>query len=324
MRAVWSVIRLLLLCGGLIGLSLGLLWSFDYLQMLGEPQVDLSRPAPADEAPPVKTTTGQQSLRFSVATMVSAQATFSTYRRLVRRIGRDVRRQEIFLLRPTYAEVRRALEDQKTDVALVCTGTYLHGQAGGSVRLLAQPEFEAPLEYRCVILVPSGSSPQSLADLRGHTMAFTDPESNTGYLVPAMAVMDQGAPPQSYFHKTVFTGSHDRSILAVAMGVVDAAAVDYLIWQSKLKGDPTLADRVREVWRSPEYGPPPIVVPKGLDPKLEGALRKAFLSLHEDEEGRQILSELGIRRFVEPQPDSYSTALELWQRFQRRRPAQWP
>ncbi len=263
-------------------------------------------------------------LRFAVATMISAEATFSTYSRLVRRVCRDVGRQEAFVVRPSYAEVRRALEQSEVDVALVCTGTYVHSLAGGRVKLLAQPEFEEPLEYRCLIIVPADSAAQTMKDLRGSVMAFTDPESNTGCLVPSDMLSRLDPEPHKFFSKVIFTGSHDRSILAVALPVVDAAAVDSLVWQSKLQEDPSLAQRVRVLWRSEPFGPPPIVVPVDIDPVLADALQQALLALDEDEEGREILSAIGIKRFVAPDPRSYRSAIELYERLARRGGAAWP
>jgi len=259
--------------------------------------------------PPVN---GEAHLRFAVATMVSAEATFSTYSRLVARIGRDVGREEAFVLRPSYADVRQELEKGNVDVAFVCTGTYVHSLAKGRIKLLAQPEFKDGLAYRSLLIVPSKSTAQGMDDLRDCVMAFTDPESNTGCLVPSAALVRAGHDPKSYFRKVIFTGSHDRSIQAVATATVQAATVDSLVWESNLLVTPSLAERVRVIWQSESFGPPPIVVPHGIDAELERSLQAAFLALDKDEEGRRILSAIGISRFVIPRPGDYASAIELY------------
>jgi len=290
----------------------------------GEPHLDFSRRIrTASPSVPQPEGKGRQ-FRFAVATMVSAEATFSTYRHFVRRICRDIGHREAFVVRPSYADVRSALEQAQVDAAFVCTGTYIHSLSGKRVKLLVQPEFEEPLQYRCLILVPAQSGLRTLDDLRGRVMAFTDPESHTGCLVPSAVLARGGHRAKSFFRKVVFTGSHDRSILAVALPVVDAAAVDSLIWVSKLREDPSLADRVRVIWQSEPFGPPPIVVPVGLDRGLQDALREALLALDEDDEGREILSALGIKRFVLPKPESYGTALDLYRQLQRQGAISWP
>jgi phosphonate transport system substrate-binding protein len=248
--------------------------------------------------------------------MISAEATFSTYRRLVSKVAHAVGRQETFVLRPSYADVRRALEKGEVDVALVCTGTYVHALPQGKVRLLVQPEFEEGLEYRSLLIVPAASSASRLEDLRGGVVAFTDAESNTGCLVPRATLAGRGWQAGEFFREILFTGSHDRSIQATALGIVDAAAVDSLIWESAKHQDPALARSVRVIWASEAFGPPPIVVPVTVDERLAESLRDAFLSLGEDSEGRQILSALGIRRFVPARSTDYRSAVALYESLQ--------
>jgi phosphonate transport system substrate-binding protein len=281
------------------------------------PKLDFTRRTRVAEHAPAGSGEKDGRLRFAVATMVSAEETFSAYRRLVGKICRDVGREEAFIVRPSYAAVRTALEKDEVDVAFVCTGTYVHSRSKGRIELLVQPEFLDDLEYRCVVIVRSQSPHKTLADLRGQVMAFTDPESNTGCLVPSATLVNRGFSPQSFFRKIIFTGSHDRSILAVAVGAVDVAAVDALIWRSAIRRDPSLTQRVRVIWQSEEFGPPPIVVPKSLPRDLADALRDALLALDKDQEGKDILKEIGIRRFVPAQPEHYQSAIELHERMQQ-------
>jgi phosphonate transport system substrate-binding protein len=287
------------------------------------PLIDLSQRTGATSAAGPRAA-GHDHLQFAVATMVSAEATFSTYRQLVQRICRDVGRKEAFVIRPSYAHVRQELEQGNVHVALVCTGTYVHALAGGRIKLLVQPEFEEGREYRSLLIVPAQSRATNWEDLRGAVMAYTDRESNTGCLVPSATLAERGHRLESFFRKVVFTGSHDRSIQAVARGVVDGAAVDALLWESNVRHDPSLADRVKVIWQSEVFGPPPVVVPAGLEAGLERALREAFLTLDQDDEGRAILSDIGIRRFVAARPEDYRTAAELHTRVQALGGVRWP
>lgn len=255
-------------------------------------------------------------LRFAVATMVSAEETFSTYRRFVHRISRDVAREEAFIMRPSYENVRLALSGGEVDVALVCTGTYLAGLENKKLKILVQPEFEPGKDFRSLLLVASDSPFQTWNDLKNKTMAFTDHESFTGWLLPSAALAERGANPEDYFKKVIYTGSHDRSVMAITTHTVDAAAVMSLVWFSILEKQPALRDRVRIIWQSQSFGPPMIVVPGNLDRKLEEALRNALIALNNDDEGRRILAEIGIKRFVPARPETYASAMEVYKKYQ--------
>lgn len=316
-----ATVKVALLCVLAAGVCLALVVAGTKLLRIGEPFVDLSERSSA--VTPGSDTPKDGRLRFAVATIVSAEPTFATYRRLVQRISRDVGLREAFIVPPSYADARRALEQRQVDVAFVCTGTYARASRDGSIKLLVQPEFEEGLDYRCLFIVPVASRFENIQDLRGAVMAFTDPESNTGCFVPSWMVLNRGEDPRSYFRKIVFTGSHDRSILSVALAAVDAAAVDSLVWESNIRQDPSLARRVRIVWRSEAFGPPAVVVPVGLDQELERSLQEAFLALDEDEEGRGILSSIGIKRFVPARPEDYETAVRLYDDLERRGGLTW-
>ena len=103
------------------------------------PKVDLHTQVPAVQA--TTTAPNTKSLRFAVASMVSAEQTFSMYQRLVQRIGRDAGREDVFVLRPSYSDVRQSLEKSQVDVAFVCTGTYVH-TLPASNRGLTDPTYE--------------------------------------------------------------------------------------------------------------------------------------------------------------------------------------
>jgi phosphonate transport system substrate-binding protein len=315
--------RILIQAAWQIGLAVGLAGAAMFaVQIIGvmteapEPLVDVFQPRPLTEPQTDPSNEHRNKLRFAVATMVSAEETFSTYRQFVKRISRDIGREEVFILRPSYEDVRLALMHGEVDAAFVCTGTYLSGLESKSIKLLVQPEFGETKRYRSLLLVPSDSGSRTWEDLRHKVMAFTDSESFTGCLLPSEELAERGQTPDDFFKKVIYTGSHDRSIMAVAANVVDAAAVDSLVWVSTLDKKPSIGKQVRIIWQSRSFSPPPIVVPAGLDSNLEEALRKALLSLHKDEEGRRILAAIGIRRFVPPQPESYATAVELYRQYQ--------
>ena len=78
--------------------------------------------------------------------------------------------------------------------------------------------------YFSVILVRSDSPYQSVADLKGKSFAFADPNSTSGYAFPSYFLRKQGLDPQTLFGGTVFSGSHDNSVIALVRGQFDGVA----------------------------------------------------------------------------------------------------
>jgi len=311
-------VKFVLRIGLCVGLSAGAIFAVQFIGGVlqkPEPLVDVFQNKQRINGQTSSSAPLSGRLRFAIAAMVSAEETFSTYNQFVQRISRDIGREDAFFVRPSYEDVRLALMNSEVDVALVCTGTYLNGMDSDSIKLLVQPEFEDGYSYRSILLVPFDSSFQTWEDLQDKVIAFTDPESFTGSVLPSAILASRGHEALSYFEKIIYTGSHDRSIMAVSANVVDAATIDSLVWFSKLQQSPSLQDQIRIIWQSQSFGPPPIVVPKNLDRNLVDDLRRAFLSLHEDAEGRSILSAIGIKRFILPAPKSYDSAMKIYKQY---------
>ncbi len=181
------------------------------------------------------------------------------------------------------------------------------------------PEFKNDMKYRCLFVVSKNSMISNIADLHGRSFAFTDPESNTGCIVPCWVVRKQGNNPKDYFSKIIYTGSHDRSLHAVARGLVDGAGVDSLVFYSFVETHPELKEDLRVIWESEPFGAPPVVVPAGLPESMKKQFRQIFLSMSQDVQGREILDDIGIERFRMPLPDEYNSAREIWDTIHSRK-----
>ncbi len=255
--------------------------------------------------PPPATLAEKPGLKVAVAAILSPQGTIASYQRLMALLERLTGAPVTLVQRKTYQETNDLLARGVVDVGFVCTGAYLEGARQGSMSLLVVPQINGNTTYRSFFVVPAASPATHLADLRGKIFAFTDPLSNSGYLYPLSQLQVMGEQPEGFFSRTIFTYSHDRSIAAVLEGVADGAAVDSLVYDFAVLRDPGIAEQTRVIQRSPEFGIPPVVVPSSTAGERHEWLRRLFLGLHRDEEGRQALEALGVERFVDADPARY-------------------
>lgn len=250
-------------------------------------------------------------LRMAVAAMISPKDTFEIYRQLLTYISGQMGAELEFVQRKTYAEVNELLQQGAVDVAFICSGPYASGKQKYGLELLATPEVRGSHFYHSYLIVGKDSPYKDLADLKGRSFAFTDPDSNTGRFVPLFWLSQLGQKPETFFSKTTYTYSHDNSILAVARGLVDAAAVDSLIWEFYARTNPEHTAKTRIIKRSEGFGIPPVVASGQLDREDKDRLKSILLAMHESTEGRRILAELSIDRFVVPSEEWYVSIREL-------------
>ncbi|MDR3553371.1 MAG: phosphate/phosphite/phosphonate ABC transporter substrate-binding protein [Syntrophobacteraceae bacterium] len=271
--------------------------------------VDFTKTIPV--ARPSERTTGQPPLKVAVGAMVSPKETFVYYRQLLDYLGNKLGRHIELVQRKTYEEVNELICKGGIDLAFVCSGPYVAGKGKCGFDLLATPEMHGSHFYYSYLIVNKNSPFRGLADLKGRVFAFSDPDSLTGKLVPTYWLAEMHERPQTFFRKVIFTYSHDNSILAVAKGLVDGAAVDGLVWEYYHHAEPALVSATRVVCKWGPYGIPPLVASSTTPPALRDRVRKILLTMREDPEGRQILEKLLIDRFTAPNEAWYDSVREL-------------
>lgn len=210
-----------------------------------------------------------------------------------------------------YGDINQMLKRGELDAAFVCSGPYVDGKQNFGLELLAAPRVNGKKVYFAYIIVPFGNKAKTIDDLKGKRFAFTDPLSNSGKLVPEYLLSLKGTTSEKFFSKTVFTGSHNKSIDAVAEGLVDGASVDSLIWDFTTHTKPHLTEKTRIIMKSGPYPIPPFVVRPNLEPERKEKLRNILLNAHNDPEGKAILAKMTIERFETIDDKAYDSIREM-------------
>jgi phosphonate transport system substrate-binding protein len=260
----------------------------------------------------------EQEIRIAVAPIVSPEKSMEMYQSFIEYVGKRLGRKATALYRPTYSETNDLVRYQRCDIAIVCTYPFIRGEKEFGMQALVVPQIQGETTYQSIILVPATSPAKTLLDLRGKRFASADIISTTGWLFPAMLLIDAGENPNKFFGELVITGSHDRSLLAVTDGFVDGAAVHGIVYDQMISEDPSTLGKVKVLAKSAPFGIPPIVVHPDLDPQMKKDILSVLLRMHEDAEGKSILAKLQIERFVVPDANLFAplrlaiSGLEKW------------
>src|SRR5215471_6843950 len=83
---------------------------------------------------------------------------------------------------------------------------------------------DGAIGYYSVIYVKAGSPYKDIHDLKGKTIGFVDPNSTSGYNAPRFFLHKIGIDADSFFGKSIITGSHENGVIALDKGTVDCAA----------------------------------------------------------------------------------------------------
>jgi len=244
-------------------------------------------------------------LNVAIASMISPNETIGQYEALLDYIATRIGRKINLVQRKTYAEINGLLANGGIDLAFICSGPYAADRDRYHFEALAIPQIHQKPVYRAYLITGRTNSVSRFEDLRGKVFAFSDPDSNAGCIVPRFLLAQAGERPQSFFGKTIFTFSHDNSILAVSRSLVDGAFVHEHIWDYYSSKNPSVTSRIRIIYTSEPYGNPPLVASAFIPEDQKQRIRELLFSMHDDPQGAGILSELLIDRFIPPDDHLY-------------------
>lgn len=230
-----------------------------------------------------------KSISFSSVSAENQAATQNRYKDVARvfqeRTGVEMR---IFTA-TDYAGTVQALTSGQIQMAQLGASGYASAwiDSNGAVEpLVTNKELDGALGYHSILIVKSDSPYKKLEDLKGKTLAWADPNSTSGYLIPLVSLRGAGIEPEKFFGRTLFSGGHEQSVLGVINGQLDSA----FTWSSKGHNAGQIRamvdrgvlkmDQFRVVWESPLIPNPLVVVRKDMPEDMKRELRAFWTELH--------------------------------------------
>ena len=131
--------------------------------------------------------------------------------------------------------------------------------------------------YQLLAIVKASSPYQKLSDLKEKKVAHTSPSSNSGNLAPRVLFPDQGLTPDQDYKPTM-SGGHDKSVLGVASGDYDAAAVASDVFERMVTRGTVKGDAFRVIFKSPVFPTSSFAYAHDLKPDLAAKLKECFFS----------------------------------------------
>jgi len=126
---------------------------------------------------------------------------------------------------PDYAGVIQGLVAGQLDYASLGASGYaaIYLQDPEAVEpIFVSAEADGSLGYIAAMYVRSDSDIHSLEGMEGYSLAYADPNSTSGYLIPRAELRAAGINDAEFFSRTGFGGGHEQAVIAVLEGQYDA------------------------------------------------------------------------------------------------------
>ena len=213
-------------------------------------------------------------------------------------------REVQLVTRRTYQEITALLISNQLDGAWICGYPFVAYRS--QLELLAVPVWRGKPLYQSYLITDTNRKASSIGDLAGDVHAFSDPDSNSGFLVTAAELARRGERPERFFRQIFFTYGHRNVVRAVAAGLAQSGSVDGYVYDVLSEVEPKLTDGTRVVRASDWYGFPPIACPaNGVGSDNTERLRVALLAMHESAKGQQVLKALRLDSFAAEPPSLF-------------------
>jgi phosphonate transport system substrate-binding protein len=179
----------------------------------------------------------------------------------------------------SYAAQYEAMRSGRLHIAGVNTGgNPVAVSCAGFVPFAMMASADGSFGYEMEIIVPADSAIQTPADIKGRTLAFTSPTSNSGFKAPsALLKAEFGLVAETDF-KTTFSGKHDNSILGVANKDYEAGAIANSILKRMIDRQVVDPAKIRTIYKSATFPTTGYGHAHNLHPEVVAKIKQAFFT----------------------------------------------
>ena len=225
-------------------------------------------------------------------------------------LKKHLKRPVEFIQRDSYGKITTHLLKGELDFGWICGYPYVQHQA--LLELIAVPLYNGKPHYQSYLIVPNiDINTHSLLDLKDTVFAYSDPDSNSGYLYAQYSLVKANKDSETFFKQTFFTWQHRNTVEAVAVGLAHAGIVDGYIWETMKKQRHPLIAKTRVVHKSSAFAFPPFVAAKNIPRQLKNMLQHILLSMDKEAQGRHLLEQLNIDGFIPGDKKLYDDILKM-------------
>lgn len=219
----------------------------------------------------------------------------------------------------SYAVGIEAMASGNLDVMLASPMSYYQAKERAGAELLVSPQTSSEKHNYYTAFITQGDNEKinSMEDLKGTNFAFVNAASSSGYLYPKGTLvqefdLDPDLVEQSdyFFENVTFSESHPNSLMGVAMGDFEAAAVAASVIDSMIEAGNIKEGDIKEVGRTADIPDASYIVRGDLPDDFKESLKEAFISF-ENEEYFEAIHEDPKTRFVAVEQDYYDPAIEM-------------
>ena len=201
-----------------------------------------------------------------------------------------------------YTALIEAMRSGQVQLAWLPPFSFVKAEQIADAVVLLKAKRKGETSLYSAIITRADKGIKTLKDLKGKNMAWVDPASSSGFIIPKAALkVQEGVDADTFFKRQIYAGSHDALVLAVFNGTVDAGATfcndgkaKDCAWHAYLKNPADLA-KIRVLFVSKPIPSDTLATTKKFQREHPDLLKKSIELIqnkNNDKEMKQILWDL--------------------------------
>ena len=201
------------------------------------------------------------------------------WQKFVEHLEKHTERKVVFFPVESNAAQLEAMRSGRLHVAGFNTGSNpIAVSCAGFVPFAMHAKNDGSYGYEMEIIVKDDSPIQSPSEIKGKTLAFTSPTSNSGFKAPSAILKGEFDLIAERDFTPTFSGKHDNSILGVYNGDYEIASVANSVLQRMERRGVIEKGKIRAVYRSPTFPTTGYGHAHNLHPELAAKIKTAFFT----------------------------------------------
>lgn len=175
--------------------------------------------------------------------------------------------------------------------------------------------------YHSLLVTKSNRSDiNTIKDIKGKTMAFVDPESTSGNLVPTSEIINAFSNEKltsntlhtngKFFEAVSYSGKHQAGLQAVIKGDVDVVPISDQILASEISNGNVKESDIKIIHQSDPIPAEGFVVSKNMDKKMKQQIQDFLIDYNNKDYFKMVIKEENAR-FVQATIEDYQSVIKL-------------
>ncbi|MCG8338615.1 MAG: phosphate/phosphite/phosphonate ABC transporter substrate-binding protein [Proteobacteria bacterium] len=197
----------------------------------------------------------------------------------IKHMSKVTGKKVVFFPVQSYAAQYEAMRSGRLHIAGVNTGgNPVAVSCAGFVPFAMMASKDGSFGYEMEIIVPAGSDIKSPADIKGRTLTFTSPTSNSGSKAPSALLKSDFGLVKDRDFKTNYSGKHDNSVLGIANKDYEVATVANSVMNRMFDRGVVKRNQITTIYKSATFPTTGYGHAHNLHPVVAAKIKQAFFT----------------------------------------------